>query len=134
VRRMASLDVGRVPVVEPRTRRVLGMLRRADVVSAYQRGLSRGAAAQQRRAAGQLRDLTGVRFVELVVDPSSPLAGATVRDVRWPERTVLTSVRRGGEVLVPTGDTVLHQGDELVALTADARTVRDLVAGAAADA
>jgi chloride channel protein, CIC family len=133
VRRMASLDVGRVPVVDPSSRRVVGMLRRGDVVRAYQRGLSRGVASQQRRAAGQLRDLTGVRFVELVVDASSPLVEQAVRDIRWPERTVLTSVRRRGELLVPTGDTVLEQDDGLVVLTADGDRVRALVAGTSAD-
>lgn len=134
VRRMASLDVGRVPVVEPATRKVLGMLRRSDVVQAYRRGLNRSAADQQRQAAGELRNLTGVRFVELVIDASSPLADHAVRDVRWPERTVLTSVRRDGEILLPTGDTVLQVGDEVVVLTADVATVRALVAGTAADA
>jgi chloride channel protein, CIC family len=110
------------------------MLRRADIVRAYQRGLSRGAGAQQRAAAGRLRDLTGVRFVELIVDDTSPLDGRAVRDVRWPERTVLTSVRRGGEVVVPTGATVLARDDVLVILTADVDTVRRLVAGASSDA
>lgn len=134
VRRMASLDVGRVPVVDPSERRVVGMLRRSDVVQAYRRGLTRGQAAQQRQAAGELRDLTGVRFVELAVDDTSPLVDLAVREVRWPERTVLTSIRRAGEVLVPTGATVLQEGDELVVLTADVGPVRALVAGSGADA
>ncbi|MTV27675.1 CBS domain-containing protein [Nitriliruptoraceae bacterium ZYF776] len=133
VRRMASLDVGRVPVVDPGSQQVVGMLRRQDVVRAYQRGLSRGAGAQQRRAAGALRDLTGVRFVELVVGPDSPVADLEVRDVGWPERTVLTSIRRDGDVLLPTGDTSLHPGDVLVVLTARADEVRSLLAGAAAE-
>jgi chloride channel protein, CIC family len=133
VRRMASLDVGRVPVVDPSTRRLAGMLRREDVVKAYQLGLARGTAAQQGRATAQLRDLTGVRFVELAVDERSPVAGVAVRDVTWPERTVLTSVSRGGEVVVPRGDTVLGAGDVLVVLASDPDAVRDLVAGPSAD-
>jgi chloride channel protein, CIC family len=81
---------------------------------------------QQRQASGRLRDLTGVRFVELVVEEGSPVAGAAVRDVTWPERTVLTSVRRAGDVLVPKGTTVLEPGDELVALTGHGDEVRRL--------
>lgn len=133
VRRMASLNVGRVPVIDAATRRIVGMLRREDIVQAYQLGLARGAATQQRDASSQLRDLTGVRFVELAVDDSSPVAGQAVRDVPWPERTVLTSVRRRGEVVVPTGSTVLTPGDVLVILAAAPDAVRDLVAGAAAE-
>jgi chloride channel protein, CIC family len=126
VRRMASLDVGRIPVVDPATRQVLGMVRRADVVTAYQRGINRSTGVQQRQASGRLRDLTGVRFVEVVIEDGSPIAGVAVREVTWPERTVLTSVRRGGEVLVPKGTTVLEAGDELVALTGHGDEVRRL--------
>jgi chloride channel protein, CIC family len=52
VRRMADLDVGRVPVVDPTSRQVVGMLRRADVVRAYRRGINRTLGAQQRAATG----------------------------------------------------------------------------------
>ncbi len=129
IRRMASLDVGRVPVVDPTTRRTVGMLRREDIVRAYQLGLARGTATQQHQATSRLRDLTGVRFVELAVDERSPVAGRAVRDVPWPERTVLTSVRRGHDVLVPTGETELHHGDVLVVLAAVPDAVRALVIG-----
>lgn len=124
VRRMGSLDVGRVPVIDPRSRRVMGMLRRADVVKAYQRGIDRSLGAQQRGQADRLRDLTGVRFVELILDGTSPAVGQTVAKIPWPERTVVTSIRRAGTVLVPTGQTSLASGDELVVLTGDAEAVR----------
>jgi chloride channel protein, CIC family len=132
VRRMASLSVGRVPVVDPTSRRILGMLRREDIVRSYQLGLARGTATQQEQASSRLRDLTGVRFVELAVDERSPVAGVAVRDVPWPERTVLTSVRRDGEVVVPTGGTVLEPGDVLVVLAAAPDAVRSMVAGSSA--
>ena len=128
VRRMASLDVGRLPVVDPLTREVVGILRRADVVRAYQRGITRSLGSQQRAASGRLRDLAGVDFVEVVLRPESPLAGRTVRDVPWPERSVLTSVRRDGEVVVPTGDTELRAGDELVVLSGNGDELRELAA------
>jgi chloride channel protein, CIC family len=127
VRRMASLDVGRVPVLDPIDRRVVGVFRRGDIVRAYQRGITRSLGSQQRAQAGRLRDLSGVRFVELVVTPDSPLADARVRDVRWPRNTVLTSVRRVGEVVVPTGETQLRAGDELVVLTGQSDDLRKLV-------
>jgi chloride channel protein, CIC family len=130
VRRMASLDVGRIPVVAPGTREVVGMVRRADVVAAYQRGIHRSMGVQQRQAVGRLRDLTGVRFVELVIDEGSAIAGSAVQEVSWPERTVLTSIRRRGEILVPKGATVLEPGDELVVLTGQGDEVRRLLAGA----
>jgi len=126
---MASIDVGRLPVIDARDRTVLGVLRRGDVVQAYQRGISRSLGVQQRAAASRLRDLAGVGFVEVVVGAGSPVADAAVRDIAWPDRTVLASVRRDGEVVVPTGETVLAVGDELVVLTAQGERIQELVAG-----
>ena len=126
VRRMADVDVGRLPVIDPVTRRVLGMLRRSDIVRAYQRGIARSLGAQQRAEAGRLRNLAGVRFVEVIVSEVSPLAGSRVQEVDWPERSVVASVRRNGEVLVPRGDTMLRAGDELVVLTGNGSAIRSL--------
>jgi chloride channel protein, CIC family len=127
VRRMADLDVGRLPVVDPTNRKVVGTLRRTEVVDAYRRGISRSLGAQQRAATGRLRDLAGVGFVEVVVDERAEVVGRAVRDVTWPERTLLTSIRRRGEVIVPGGETVLEPDDELVVLTADGTALRRLV-------
>lgn len=117
VHRMAALDIGRVPVIERGSNRLLGLVRRADVLRAYQRGLNRHLGDQQRIASQRLRDLAGVTFVELTVDPEAMAAGRQVREIAWPQRTVLTTIRRLGRIVMPTGDTVLEPGDEVVALT-----------------
>jgi chloride channel protein, CIC family len=118
VHRMAALDVGRIPVVERGTNRVAGLMRRADVLRAYQRGLHRHLGDQQRLATGRLRDLAGVTFLEATITDGSAVAGQHVREIAWPPRTVLTSIRRLGQVVMPTGDTLLGAGDEVVVLTA----------------
>lgn len=131
LRRMASLDVGRLPVVDPQDHsRLVGLVRRADIVKAYRRAVTRSLGVQQRRDRSRLRDLAGVHFMEFVVDPAAPAAGRAVREIRWPERTILTSIRRDGEVITPHGDTVLEAGDEVVVLTAPevAEEVRRLIA------
>jgi chloride channel protein, CIC family len=132
VRRMASLQVGRLPVIDPTDRRVVGMLRRGDVVRAYQRGISRSLGSQQRSEASRLRDLAGVRFVEVVIDAQAAIVGTQVKDVPWPPRTVVASVRRAGEVVVPDGSTRMEADDELVVLTAEPDAVRRLVVADAA--
>ncbi len=134
LRRMASIDVGRLPVVaEEDHGRLVGLVRRADVVKAYQRAVARSVGVQHRSASSQLRDLTGTRLIEVVVDASAEAAGKAVRDVEWPPRTVLTGIRRRGDVLLPNGATVLQAGDDVVVLTAEdhVETVRSLLAGAA---
>jgi trk system potassium uptake protein TrkA len=40
-----------------------------------------------------------------------------VKDIRWPESSVLLSIVRQDDVVVPKGDTVLKPGDDVIALT-----------------
>jgi trk system potassium uptake protein TrkA len=40
-----------------------------------------------------------------------------VRNVQLPQDSVLVSIVRGEEVIVPKGDTVLKSGDDVIALT-----------------
>ena len=127
VQRMANLDIGRLPVVEPTTGRVVGVFRRADVVCAYDRGIERTVADRLARDAGRLRDVTGLEAVRLVVGTGSGVDGAEVREVRWPERTILTGVQRGSDAIVPGGDTRLAADDVVVALTGDADGLRELL-------
>ena len=123
VQRMAALDVGRLPVVDEADRfRLVGMVRRADVVSAYQRALSRSLRAQHHHARSHLRNRGGVRGGERVRAADAPVAGRRVAEVAWPEGTVVTSIRRGGDLVVPRGDTVLRAGDEVVALISAGHT------------
>jgi chloride channel protein, CIC family len=125
VQRMAALDIGRIPVVERGSNRVLGVVRRGDVVRAYQQGLNRHLGDQQREATRNLRDLVGVTLIEIAVHPEAPATGRRVREVAWPQRTILTSIRRAGSLVMPTGDTVIEPGDEVVVLT-DRKTIDEV--------
>lgn len=128
VRRMAAIDVGRLPVVSAEDHgRLVGLVRRADLVKAYQQAVSRSLAAQQRKQVEQLRNLAGTQFVEWRITADAPAAGRQVREMSWPSRTVLTSIRRNGEVVMPNGDTRLQAGDEVTVL-ADLEHVDDVEA------
>jgi chloride channel protein, CIC family len=136
LRRMAALDVGRIPVVSAEDHgRLVGLVRRSDIVTAYQRAVTRSLGAQQRRDSSRLRDLAGTQFVELVMDDRAPAAGKQVRDVDWPERTVLTSINRLGDVVMPNGNTILEAGDVVTVLTDANATeaVRRLLSAGPAD-
>lgn len=120
VQRMGAIQVGRIPVVSPEDhQRLVGMVRRADIVSAYQQALTLTVESQQRSMVGPLRDLTGSRSVELTVDRASDVVGRQIREVTWPAHTIVASIRRGTEVITPSGDTVIAAGDRLLAITGD---------------
>lgn len=114
LKRLGTRDLGRLPVVDredPTT--LLGVVRRRDIVRAYNTAIVRRQASQRREEHLRLGRLTGAEFLTITVDEGSPLADTRVRDVAWPEESLLVAVRRNRHTLIPHGDTVLLAGDEL---------------------
>jgi len=109
-------------------RRLLGLLRRTDVVRAYDIALTRRAAWRHQASQARLGAFEGLTVDEVVVGAGSPCAGHTVGEIAWPRECVIASLRRGRRVLIPHGDTVLQAGDALVVVAeGDAReAVRQL--------
>ncbi len=56
-------------------------------------------------------------IVRVDLPKDSPVIDKQVKDVQWPENSVLLSVVRQDDVIVPKGDTVLRAGDDVIALT-----------------
>jgi len=55
-------------------------------------------------------------LVEEKVDQHSAAAGKAVRELDLPEQCLLTGIIRSDEFLLPRGNTVLHAGDEILAV------------------
>ncbi len=124
LRRMSPRDLSRLPVVaRDDPRRLLGMVRRSDIVRSYEVALSRHAALRHQVYQTRLDAVTPekVKIVEVLVQPGSLCVGKQMKDVPWPRNSIVASVRRGGifggQVFIPRGDTVLQQGDVLVIVT-----------------
>lgn len=116
LRRMSSRDVGRLPVVARNDpRRLLGVLRRTDLVRAYDIALTRRALLRHRAHQARLDAATAALSVaEVAIQPGAACDRRRVREVAWPQDAVIASVRRGGQLLIPHGDTLLVAGDVLV--------------------
>lgn len=56
-------------------------------------------------------------IVQVDVRRGSGAVGTCVRDIVLPEQTVLVAIERGGDILVPNGETTLAEGDEVLAFT-----------------
>jgi trk system potassium uptake protein len=57
-------------------------------------------------------------IVRVDLPKDSPALDKQIKDLRLPPDSVLVSVVRGEEVIVPKGNTILKQGDDLIAITA----------------
>ena len=56
-------------------------------------------------------------IVRVDLPKDSPVIDKQVKDIQWPENSVLLSVVRQDDVVVPKGNTVLKAGDDVIALT-----------------
>jgi CIC family chloride channel protein len=116
LRRMGTRDIGRLPVVaRDNRRRLLGVLRRTDLVRAYDAALTRRAAvrhrAQQVRLGATISD--GLYVETITVQAGAPCANKLVSETAWPRDCVLATVQRGRQVFIPHGNTRLEVGDVL---------------------
>jgi chloride channel protein, CIC family len=120
--RMAVLGVGRLPVVaEEHATRLVGMFRREHAIDAYHKALGAAKGGQLDRQRLRRRTDPGADYFDFRVPPGSSADGSEVREVDWRGCT-LVSVRRGTEVVVPTGTTRLVSGDVVTAFgTPDSR-------------
>ncbi len=57
-----------------------------------------------------------IEIIELRIEPGSPLADRRVAELEMPRGSLLISVLREGRGIVPTGETVLAAGDEILAV------------------
>ncbi len=58
-----------------------------------------------------------VAIVELTIEKYSPLIGKAIKELALPSESLLVGIVRGKSVLIPQGDTVLEEGDEIIALS-----------------
>ncbi len=129
MRRMGTRDIGRLPVVAREdTHRLIGVLRRADMVRAYDVALTRRAELRQRGEQVRLGVYSGARVQEITIQPGALCADRSVSATIWPRDCVIASIRRGSDIIVPRGDTLVCGGDVLVLVAKDdaAESLREL--------
>ncbi len=117
LQRMAPRDLSRLPVVaRDNPRQFLGVVRRSDIVRAYDAALARRAALRQQAQQAQLgaRVTDDVRVEEITVKAGAACVGKRISEIAWPRECLIATLRRGRRVMFPHGDTTLQAGDVLV--------------------
>lgn len=120
--RMGVRRIGRLPVVEREdNRKVIGVLRRQDIVRAYEQAI-----ASRKDTSARLRELReahegNVRVLEVDVTDAHTFNGKSVSEIAdlLPQDCILVSIRREKRVIIPHGDTIIRKGDHLVTLASD---------------
>lgn len=119
LQRLAVRDVNKLPVVSrDNPHRVVGVIRRRDIIKAYNTALSR-----RRRHPGapdasvRLQPTDHAEFLEIELPPDSPAVDKSLASLarKLPHDCVIVAIRRHGTLLIPHGDTVLQSGDQVTA-------------------
>lgn len=116
---MSGRDLGRLPVVASNNPgQVLGILRRRDIARAYEIALQRKIEGQLQSEQVRLAATSNAHVIELRVNADSPVANHAIRDVAWPKGSIVATIRRNRQTIVPQGDTKLQSGDILTVVAA----------------
>jgi CIC family chloride channel protein len=112
--KMASLGIGRVPIVsEDDPDRLIAVFRREDAVRAYHAALEREIEHDLGRSRLQARVAPGADFHDVDVPAGSVADGRLLKEIPFPAGVTVVSIRRGLQVMVPDGNTRLGAGDRL---------------------
>lgn len=63
-------------------------------------------------------------ILEIAVYMGSMLDGKKIKEFEWPDHWLLVGVKRGGEEIIPKGNTLIYPGDYLIVLTDENRAAK----------
>jgi CIC family chloride channel protein len=114
LRRMSSRDVGRLPVLEdPENHIVVGVVRRSDIVRAYDIAMLKRAQHQHRVDVLKVGKLNQSDVLQIDVLPEAQIVGKRISQIQLPEECLIVSIRRGNRLKVAHGYTILNPNDRL---------------------
>ncbi len=116
LQRMAPRDLSRLPVVARQNpKKLIGVLRRRNIIRAYEIGLMRRGFAMGNLPGAPLGTSTG----KFLVGRQSPLIGKSLAELNLPSAFLVIHIERDGNAILPHGDTVLRDGDAITILACD---------------
>jgi CIC family chloride channel protein len=112
IQRMSPRDLARLPVI-PRdgSGSLCGIISRSDILRAYDLGVVRKQRGQIVEYQVELRKQKENGFVEFVLQEENSCNNALIKDLHLPETINMVSIKRGGQIVIPRGNTALQTGD-----------------------
>jgi Trk K+ transport system NAD-binding subunit len=89
------------------------MVRRVDIIRAYDRAIAARAHHQHRAEVLRLGQVDGTRLLQLRIPSGSLAVGRRISELELPEECLIISVRRGRKLHTAHGYTTLERGDRV---------------------
>lgn len=116
LKRMNVYNIGRLPVVKrDGDQQYLGMVRRANILHAYEVGLTRKAIDLHYQSYLKLRDMHEQKLLEFTVEPGAAMDGKTLAEFPCSDQCLVVAVIRNSHTLIPGGKTLIQAGDRVTA-------------------
>lgn len=114
LRAMGRFNTGCLAVLDSGvSKRIIGLLRRSDIVSAYNKAIS-APETEGKEKDLQVRATSEADFLDIRLPNNSAWDNAAVKNIPIPQSAVLVAVKRDGETIIPHGDTILRSADDVV--------------------
>lgn len=118
LRKLGVRDIGRLPVVRTGTNdQLVGVVRRKDIIQAYNMAIIQRARHQSRAERQQLGKIIDSQFLELELSSSSPVIGKRISEINLPQDCLIVSIQRGRKLFIAHGSSQLESGDQLTLIT-----------------
>jgi CIC family chloride channel protein len=118
LRKLGVRDVGRIPVVKRGDERhLLGVVRRKDIIQAYNLAIIERSRHQYRADIERLGKIIDSEFIQIHIPPEAEVVGQRISEIELPEECLIVSVHRGRKLYIAHGYTVLQNGDQLTVFT-----------------
>jgi len=105
---------GCVPVVSESKKNVLlGVIRRIDIIRAYNKAVTNRAQDQHHQEILNIRKLDTTGLSEIIIRNSSPNVGKRIKEINIGKESLIVSIRRSGRLRIVKGETILQAGDKV---------------------
>jgi CIC family chloride channel protein len=112
--RLGGRDVSRLPVIEGEgSNRLLGVVRRVDIIRAYNYAIVKHARRQHQSETLRLGNLDNIGFLHLEIPPQSPVSGKKISEIGLPKECLIVSVRQERKLRIARGHIVLQAGNRV---------------------
>jgi chloride channel protein, CIC family len=116
LRKFGQLDIGRIPVVDPSTpKKLLGMLRRADIIRTYSKIALKSTSPGPKMLAS-IEESPNAQFMEVTVATGSYLVDRSLKEISLPQDCLFICIRRKGRTIIPHGTTIFEPNDRIIAI------------------